>query len=166
MSWQNEMVRIVRFLINDVDASTYSDGRLEETVLIAAQLQMSAIDFNNTYTIDVDSLLLSPDPTESNPKDNWFINIVCTKAACIILNSEAKTLAAQSYKIKDGPSSIEMAGAYQATKAIADDMCNKLAVMIMQMKAGDSVGAQAILTPYTQDGSSGGNSVRNFDYFT
>jgi hypothetical protein len=166
MSWQNEMVRIVRFLINDINSASYEDCRLEETILVAAQLQMDAIDFNNTYSVDVDSLTMSPDPTETNPKDNWFINIVCLQAACIILGSEAKTLAAQAFKVKDGPSSIEMGGAYEATKKIADDMCNRLAVMIMQMKAGDSVGGQAILTPYTQDGISEGNPVRNFDYFT
>lgn len=162
MSWQNEMVRIVRYLIDDIDSTSYDDCRLEETLLVSAQLQSSAIDFNNDYTVDVDNLLLSPDPTETTPKDDWFINIVCVQAACIILNSEAKTLAAQAYLIKDGPSSIEMGGAYRAIKSIAKDMCCKLSQMIMQYKAGDSVGGLAILTPYTQDRVASGNPIRNF----
>ena len=57
MSWQNEMVRIVRFLINDIDASSYTDERLEETILVAAQSVYASIDFPNTYTIDVDTLV-------------------------------------------------------------------------------------------------------------
>jgi hypothetical protein len=165
MSWQNEMVRILRFLINDIYSATYEDCRLEETLLVAAQLKNAEIDFDRTYSIDVDSLILSPDPTESTPKDDWFINIVCLAAASIILHSEAKTLAAQAYRIKDGPSSIEIGGAYEATKELADEMSAKVEISVMRYKAGDSVGAQAILTPYTQDSISGGTNPRNSTYF-
>lgn len=161
MTWQNEMVRIVRYLINDIDGTTYSDSRLEETLLVAAQLQYASIDFPNTYTIDVDSLILTPDPT-STTKDDWFINIVCVKAACIIVDSEAKTLAAQSYLIKDGPSTIDTRAAYQATKQLAKGLCDKLAYMIMDYKAGSSPAGHAVLTPYTQERLSGGNPIRNF----
>ena len=40
MAWQNEIVRIVRHLISDIDTDdpTYDNSRLEETVLVAAQL--------------------------------------------------------------------------------------------------------------------------------
>ena len=161
MSWQNEMVRILRFLINDIDASSYSDDRLEETILVAAQLQYASIDFPNTYTIDVDGLVLSPDPT-SVTKDDWFINIVCVKTACIILGSEAKTLAAQSYIIKDGPSTIDVSRAYTAAQQMYKDMCDKLAFMIMDYKVGNSVAGHAVLTPYTQERLSDGNPIRNF----
>jgi hypothetical protein len=161
MSWQNEMVRIVRYLVNDLTAATYSDSRLEETILVAAQLQYASIDFDNTYTIDVDTLTLTPDPTTS-PKDDWFINIICTKTASIILNSEAKTLAAQAYRIKDGPSSIEVKGAYDAVKEMADDLDEKLEKMIMDYKIGEGIGGHAIFTPYTQERISDGNPLRNF----
>lgn len=165
MSWQNEMVRILRYLISDISGATYEDCRLEETLLVAAQLKAGAIDFNNTYTIDVDLLSLSPDPTATNPKDDWFINIVCLYAASIILDSEAKTLAAQAYRIKDGPSTIETGDAYKATKELAEEMAKKVDQAIMQYKAGDSVGAQAILTPYTQQYVSQGTPPRNTAFF-
>ena len=161
MSWQTELVQIVRHLINDVDSTTYTDARLEETILVAAQLQYVSIDFDNAYSIDVDGGTLSPDPTLS-PKDDIFINLVCMRAACIVLGSEAKTLAAQSYKVKDGPSTMETGEAYTNTFSLYKDMQNVLARAIMQYKAGDSVGAQAILTPYTQERISDGNPIRNF----
>jgi hypothetical protein len=162
MSWQNEIVRMVRFLINDIDATSYSDDRLEETVLVSAQLLISGVDFDNTYTVDVDTLTLSPDPTTLTTKDNNFINLLAIKTACIILGSEAKTLAAQSYRIKDGPSSIDISMAYQATKQLYTDLCDKLDKMILDYKAGNSVAGQAIITPYTQDGINQGFPIRNF----
>lgn len=161
MAWQNEMVRILRYIVNDIDADSYSDSRLEETLLVAAQL-VSDIDFDNTYTIDVDTLALSPDPTELSTKDDWFINIVCMKAACIILMSEAKTLAAQSYTIKDGPSSIDIRGAFTSTKQLQDEVCDKLDRMIFDFKAGKSIAGHAILSPYTQERLAEGNPIRNF----
>ena len=92
MPWQNEMKVIVRHLVNDLDSSdyTFTDSRLEEAVLVSAQLASLEIDFDNTYAIDVDSVSLSPDPTSGN-KDDSFINLVCLKTAQMLLGSELKT---------------------------------------------------------------------------
>ena len=40
MSWQGQMSTILRYVINDVDSSkyTYSDHRIETTLLVASQL--------------------------------------------------------------------------------------------------------------------------------
>ena len=61
MPWQNEMKVIVRHLVNDLDTSdyTFTDSRLEEAILVSAQLASLEIDFDNTYAIDVDSVSLS-----------------------------------------------------------------------------------------------------------
>ena len=54
------MTLIVRHLVNDLDSTdyTFTDDRLEESVLVAAQLASLEIDFENTYTIDVDLSLI------------------------------------------------------------------------------------------------------------
>jgi len=162
MTWQNEIVRMVRFLINDVDATSYSDERLEETILVSAQLLSNNIDFDNSYNIDVDSLVLDPDPTMLSPKDNFFINILAVKASCIILGSEAKTLAAQSFRIKDASSSIDVSAAYQSINQLYQEMCNRLEKMIVDYKAGNSIAGQSVVTPYTQEYLSSGFFIRNY----
>jgi hypothetical protein len=162
MTWQNEITRMVRFLVNDLDATSYTDDRLEETILVSAQLLLDNIDFAQTYTVDVDSLVLSPDPTV-DPKDNFFINTVAVKTACIILGSEAKTLAAQSYRIKDASSSIDISAAYQSVHQLYKEMCDKLDKMIIDYKAGNSIAGQAVLTPYTWEGGNLGQPIRNFE---
>ena len=161
MTWQNEVVRIVRFLVNDLEAVSYSDDRLEETVLVAAQLLISNVDFDNTYTVDVDSLSLSPDPTTLSTKDNNFINLLSVQTACIVLGSEAKTLAAQSYRIKDGPSSIDISSAYSSVHQLYKEMCDKLLKMIVDYKMGNSVAGHVVMTPTTCEYLSD-NNMRNF----
>lgn len=148
MAWQNEMSNIVRNLINDPDGSTYTDARVEQVILVAAQLLLGKADFQNDYTIDVDLLALSPDPTTVSPKDNNFINIVSLQAALIFLKGEAKTLAAQAYRITDGPSSIDVTAAYKALQEQAKEMQDLLDWALTEFNMGNSQG-EAILTPYT-----------------
>ena len=151
MAWQNEMVRIVRHLINDLDSSnyTFTDDRLEESALVAAQLLLKEVDFDNTYTVDTDALDMSPDPTTLATKDDAFINLVCLKSACVILGSEVRTNSLNAIVVKDGPSSIDMRGIAAGLNNIYKDMCAKFDHYVMQWKAGNSIAGQAILSPYS-----------------
>ena len=169
MAWQNEMVRIVRHLINDLDSSnyTFTDDRLEESVLVAAQLLLKEVDFDNTYTIDTDALDLSPDPTTLATKDDAFINLVCLKASCLIIGSEVRTNALNAIVVKDGPSSIDMRGIAAGLQAIYKDMCDKYDHYVMQWKAGNSIAGQAILSPYSpaSDNASRSSLTDRSNYF-
>ena len=151
MAWQNEMVRIVRHLINDLDSSnyTFTDDRLEESALVAAQLLLKEVDFDNTYTVDTDALDMSPDPTTLATKDDAFINLVCLKSACVILGREVRTNSLNAIVVKDGPSSIDMRGIAAGLNNIYKDMCAKYDHYVMQWKAGNSIAGQAILSPYS-----------------
>jgi hypothetical protein len=160
--WQNELVRIVRFLINDIDGVTYTDDRLEETILVAAQLLQSTMDFDTTYTVDVDQVTLSPDPTEGT-KDNFFINCLAMKAAIIVLGSECKTSAAQAYRIKDATSSLDSTASYQSLHQLYKELTEQLAKYIMDYRAGNSIVGGCVITPTTYEGTPyGGVEMRNF----
>ena len=71
MSWNNEMIIIVRHIIDDLDSTAYqfSDSRIEEAILVAAQLIHNEMEFVIDYNIEVDNGLLTPDPTTT------FINV-------------------------------------------------------------------------------------------
>ena len=150
MPWQNEMTLIVRHLVNDLDSSSYifTDSRLEEAVLVSAQLASLEIDFENTYTIDVDSVSLSPDPTTTGSKDDSFINLVSLKTAHMLLGSEIKTHALNSISLKDGPSSLDLRGIVSGLKILFDDINKRCEEAITQYKLNGVVG-QAILGPYS-----------------
>ena len=79
MSWQGSMTTIVRHLINDIDSTSYtfSTDRVETTILVAAQLLIMNVDFNNDYDINVEAVTLSPDPTDTDTKDDPFIALAC-----------------------------------------------------------------------------------------
>ena len=151
MSWQGQMSTVVRHLISDVDptAYTFSSNRIETSILVAAQLLTMNVDFNNTYTINVESCALSPDPTDTDTKDNPFIALSCLRAACIIIGSEIRKESGNSISIKDGPSAIDLRGVTQTLAVLYKDLSQKYEDALLDYRAGSSVAGQSILGPYS-----------------
>ena len=152
MSWQNEMVLLVRYLVDDVTKpQVYDDGRLEQTILASAQLiRIEGLSFEKTYTVDIDSCTLTPDPT-TGTKDDAYINLVSVKTACLIINAEAKTRALDGVRIIDGPSQIDLRESTKAMELRANQMCKHYENIKIQYQLGNSKGAQAIMGPYTTE---------------
>ena len=144
------MGTIVRHLVNDTDSDnyTYPDNRIETTILVAAQLVSTEIDFEQTYTVNVDSFTLSPDPTDSSAKDDGFINMVSLKAACIILGSEYKTHSLSSIRVTDGPSTIDMAGIATNFKSLWQDLCSRYEQYKLNYIASNGNTGEAVLSPF------------------
>jgi hypothetical protein len=149
MAWQDEMSTIVRYLVNDTDTTdpTFSDERIETSILVGAQLVNNEIDFSQTYTVEVEGGSISPDPTTPT-RDNNFINIVSLRAGCIILGSEVKTQGLSAIRVSDGPSSIDMSRTIDGIKVMYDEICARYEDAKMQYKANGVVG-EAILSPYS-----------------
>lgn len=151
MSWQGQMSTIVRHLINDLDSSSYkySQNRIETALLVAAQLTTMNVDFDNTYSINVEQCTLDPDPTESATKDNPFISLICIRTACIIIGSEIRSESGNAISIKDGPSAIDLRGVTQILAVLYKDLCEKYEHLLLEYRAGNSAAGQAILGPYS-----------------
>jgi hypothetical protein len=164
MSWQGQMGTIVRHLVNDLNSSsyTYSDDRIETSILVASQLMIMNVDFNNTYDINVESCRLSPDPTDSATKDNAFITLSCLRAACIIIGSEIRSESGNAISIKDGPSAIDLRGVTATLTVLYKDLCEKYEHLLLEYRAGSSIAGHAILGPYAPGAD--GISRNNIDH--
>jgi len=152
MSWQITIPIMVRHLIGDVDEANYkySDSRIEKTITICAQLVNVDTTFNNNYIIDISGESITPDPTQSDPIDYIFINLVALRCACFILGSEVKTESANAISIKDGPSAIDLRGVSSTLNALYQDYCKRYKDLLDDYKEDRvSAAGQAILGPYS-----------------
>jgi hypothetical protein len=147
--WKTEMVTIVRHLIDDTDFSspTYPDERIEQTILVAGQLIQTEIRFEQDYLINVEKCTISPDPTAADAKDDGFINLVCLKAACIVIGAEFKANAKNAVRVGDGPSSIDMGGSATHLKSLYDSVTKQYEQYKMNFASSNGVG-KAVLSPY------------------
>lgn len=150
MSWQGQMGTIVRYLIDDVDPSNYkySDSRIETTILVAAQLTQMNVDFAKQYDVNVENCTLTPDPT-SEVEDKAFVTLICLRSACIIVGSAIRSESGNAISIKDGPSAIDLRGVTQTLTVLYKDLCEKFDQQLLEYRAGNSIGGQAILGPYS-----------------
>lgn len=150
MSWQGQISTMVRYLINDVDPENYkySDKRIETSILVSSFLVLNDADFSNAYNINVEQCQLSPDPTDTETKDDPFVALVALRTSCIIIGSEIRSEASNAISIKDGPSAIDLRGVSSTLLALYKDLSEKYEGMITDYTAGSSLGGQAILGPY------------------
>lgn len=155
MAWQNEMTIIVRHIIDDLDSTAYqfSDDRIEEAILVAAQLIHNEMEFTIDYNIEVDGRSLVPDPTKTpigeNPKDDDFIALCCLRTAILFTASQLKTYSLKAIAIRDGASSLDMRGVIVGLKALHDDLTKKYEDVKLDYQTSKLGLGKAILSPYS-----------------
>lgn len=155
MPWQNEMVIIVRHIIGDLDTDNllFSDSRIEESILVSAQLLHMEMEFNIDYTIEVDNGFLIPDPTTTpvppSNKDDDFIALCCLRSGLLLTNSLQRTYALKAFSIRDGASSLDMRGIIAGLKIVNDDLSKKYDDVKLAYQTGKLGFGKSILSPYS-----------------
>jgi len=155
MPWQNELTIIVRHIIGDLDSDNqlFSDGRIEESILVAAQLLHMEMEFNVDYTIEVDNGILIPDPTTipvgPSNKDDDFIALCSLRSGLLLTNSLMRTYALKAFSIRDGASSLDMRGVVAGLKMVNDDLTTKYDQLKLAYQTGKLGFGKSILSPYS-----------------
>lgn len=173
MSWQNEMVIIVRHMVNDLNSASYefSNSRLEEAILVSAQNLKGELEFYHNYNVEVDNRIISPDPTlsptDTSNKDDDFIALCCLKTSILITHGQWRYYSLRAISTKDGQTSLDMRGIAQAFKNIHDALVKQFEDAKLDYQASGSVGGKAILTPYSPASFAWNNSYmdRRSGYF-
>ena len=147
--WQPEMITLLRYVINDVDASTqeFTDDRLGNLLISAAHLTISKIDFDRDYSVNIPASGITPDPTTGS-RDNSFINLVVLKAACILAQGEYRLASNKGISLKDGPSSFDARGLIGAKKDIMESACENYQKAEYEFRLGNSNVGEAIIGPH------------------
>lgn len=150
MAWQDEMVLMVRYLINDVDSPyTNTDAKLEKLITVAAQQTLNDIEFKQTYTVDISTPDITPDPTDGD-KDNAFINLVSLKAACLYDNwSFRSKLGVAGISVRSGADSVSTNGQLSGYQWILQNgPCKAFEQAKWEFEAGNLTPGRAILGPF------------------
>jgi hypothetical protein len=120
MAWQDEMIIILRTLVSDVTAITYSDDTLATTLVVAGRYVSQELVFSQRYACDVVNQAITPDPSVAASRDESFINLTCYKAACFIDRGSAIIAAQQAISVKDGSSSVDLRGILEGKLKLLD----------------------------------------------
>lgn len=153
MAWTTEVIEVVRYIIGDLDTPyKYSDERITKAASISASVLINEIPFANNYVVNVSTNTITPDPTEVDPKDYDFINLLALKTSCLILQGEMKVYAGSSLRIVDGPSTIDVGSIYSNTQQMLADLIRTYESKKMYYLMSSSGYGKAITTPSTYPG--------------
>lgn len=151
MAWQEELTLITRHWINDLsEQPVYSDERIQQLITIAAQYVTKEIGLDSTYTINIVSPDIVPDPTLLETKDLTFITLVSLKASCMLDQSSLRTKAAmEGIRASLGPASLSVGGSIQGLKVILDQgPCMLYEQLKIEHEIGNASIFQAVLSPF------------------
>jgi hypothetical protein len=151
MSWDTELVTIVRYLIGDVDPDTptYDDARIEKLVLIAAfQVNIDST-FLAVYSANIEAGTLTPDPTGAggSTRDDAFMSLTSLRAAYILSANEFRTLGNQGIRIKDGESEIDLRRDPRTLELMRDTFKTEYDAKLYQYKVDKTAVGLAVPPP-------------------
>lgn len=150
MAWQDEMTAILRTLVGDLDATVYTDDRLQQILVVGAFQVLRELSFTTTYSVSVGSVTLSPDPTLTATKDDSFTNLVCLKAAAITDKGSAIQATRRAISVKDGTSAIDLRGPLEGWLSLLEKGGWTAAYekAKLEYQSGQSVAGMAVMTPF------------------
>lgn len=153
MSWQNDIINVVRVLINDLDPSnpTYSDDRLVQIITVAARYVQFDIELEKEYTIDSINNTITPDPTDTNDaNDELFLCVVGLKAACIVDQSSFRTKALLNGIVASlGPAKLSVGNNLEGFREIiAHGPCALYTDLTEHWNVQNATSIAAVLSPF------------------
>lgn len=165
MSWDTEIVTMVRYMINDYGTTqTYSDDTLITTILISVQWVQQENEFINRYVTNIDNQTLNPDPTNESARDESFMWLVSLKSACMIGQAELKRISGQAIAITDEGSSIDLRGTLQGKIVAAKAFCDDYTSATWRYRLQKAPSGRGIFGPFSivSTGMSGGYGWQNY----
>lgn len=151
----DDILILLRVLINDINSTTYSDDSLTRLILTSAMIVKKELSFDTNYSINLQLMTITPEIEES------FKLFTSHKAAILLLQSEIRTKTYQSVKIVDGPSSIDLTGISKDMQALLKtltDQYNRMKLDYALSLAGEGSFGYAVITPTTVEYISNNNT--------
>lgn len=146
MSWDTEWAPALKRYLDDSNSTDYTTERLNKFLAMAMFEISPQISLTSTYTIDITTPSISPDPAENASLGA----LVILKAASIVMRAEMKKLAITAgYAIKDDKTSIDGKAALQAYKDTLADYEKNYERALQSYRLGNGNIGRAIISPYT-----------------
>ncbi len=151
---------MLRYIVGDENNTLYSDTKLKNLLVVAAQFVVRELSFTDNYTINFANLSISPDPVTAG--DYAFTNLVVLKASCLLATSEYKLKGRESISWKNGPSSLDTTSSAKDASQVRKVICDDYEAAKAQYLFGDSIPGAAILGPFSSDRTQGFGGSRMF----
>lgn len=153
MTWDVDLVLVLRVLIGDLNAPQKNSDSYLQRVLVAAGIIVNVeVDLPEDYVFDISDVEITPDPIVIG--DTITQALLPLKAACILNQSQFQTALGQGIKVRDGDSAIDTSVSFRGYRDILEfGPCKAYEQLKWQIEsAGSSAIGGAVLSPYRGPG--------------
>jgi len=163
MSWDVDLVWMVRILVGDIDSpQKYTDAYIQRVIVTAGLIVDTEIVLSYDYVYNIGDVIISPDPVVND--DSIFMALVPLKAACLITQGEFKQAVGQGIKVRDGDSAIDTSVSFKGYRDILElGPCASYERLKWTLQAsGATTGGgpgKAVVGPYRGSTETGLNSL-------
>jgi hypothetical protein len=146
-NWETVLTTIVRSLINDPDGATYSDERVQTSIVVAGLIVAQEAQLDYAYTFDLLVPDIIPDPVEIN--DSVAVALFGLKAACILNTNSYQSAVGKGIKVRDGDSEVDTTGTFKGySDIIAIGPCGSYTKLLKQITLNKGFGTgKAVFSP-------------------
>lgn len=119
-TWQQTSIIMLKTMLNDIGCgeAKYSSTRLELLLITAAYFVLVDIDFDTTYTVNIENQSITPEPIDQTDGME-LISFMVLKAACMADESGFRTAALmQGVTARCGPAVLETSNYGQYLKEL------------------------------------------------
>jgi hypothetical protein len=151
MSWQAEIPTIIRSIINDLDYTnlSYSDERLQQLIIVAAQYVQREVELPNRYNLNILVPEITPDPTLLEVKDDDFISFIVLKSVCLLDQSALRTRAAlEGVRANLGPAGLSVTAGSSLQFLTTNGPCKTYNDLRLEYAVGNTSLLRGILSPF------------------
>jgi hypothetical protein len=153
MAVNTALTTMVRHLISDLGSTErYADSRINTTIVMAGLYTSQIFEYANTYTFDLSTPDITPDPVDTDTLDNQAIALITLKAACMLdINRYQDNADCVGVVVRDEDSIVDTKEAFRGyLDIIKMGPCAAYEKMIKKLESDKSMGiGMAIVSPAT-----------------
>ncbi len=168
MAWQDIMVQMVRYLINDTAVPyRYNDDSISMSIVVGGVIATREFPFTTTYNFDFSIPDIIPDPTLSATYDPDAIALFTLKSACMNSLNDYQSAIGAGIKVKDGDTEVDTTGGFKGySDLLKNGPCAAYKDLVKSIGTLKGMNAgKAVLSPYSSGNSSyryGSWDIRGF----
>lgn len=163
MSWETDLVLMVRVIIGDLNfPQKNTDEYLKRVLITAGILAVNDIDLSQDYVFDISNITIIPDPVLTG--DILAQALLPLKASCLLNQSSFTVALGQGISVRDGDTQINTSVSFGGYKDILQlGPCKSYELLLNKLNAASSslVGG-AVLGAYRGPNNSPLDSVAWF----
>ena len=118
MTWDVDLVLMVRVITNDLNGTNRSDEEIQRTLVASCILVQQDIDLAYDYACDINALTITPDPVVVG--DMTAQALLPLHAACLINQGDYRCAVSCGAKVRDGDSQVDTTAAFKGYKDILE----------------------------------------------